>query len=419
MGEVLTLESLINQMGLSLLKGEDVNKVQILKQHRRAISYNETKGYYYTTTNDGVRKQGKTKEKLFDVLVEHYSNTSTFKKVFDEAVEAHKKLVSERTYEDYFDTYNYYVDESFSKMNIKDMTPYFVSEYIAKKCDEKHPREKHLKRFIGVLNIVFSYAINQRIVLYNPTPTSLTPFRSLLTYDVKRAEDKAYSVAEANAITDEVIKLIKSTKDYDKTIKAFTLLFALNSGVRIGEIPPLKWEDIGRKHIHIHSQQVSRNVNGHIEYYIINSTKDEKRHSQGGRWIKNTQNLKVIFSSIKNMQKRFKIDSEYVFALRDGSCCTVRQIDNAHRTICKKLGLKLTNIHAIRMYFNSYVLAKNKECTNSDNAAYLGHSLRVNLDCYSFEERDYVDKLGDTIDEIVPPIANLTPTILLDIEKAS
>ena len=406
----ISSESLINQLGLDITKGEDVTKAQTLKQHRRAISYNVSGDYYYTTTNDGVRKQGKTKEKLADVLFDYYNNITTFKKIFEEAIEDHRKQVSERTYEDYFDTYNYYVDNELAKKNIKDITPKYIEDYIFKKCAEKHPKEKHLKRFIGLLNIIFTHAIRENEVIFNPTPRTLAPFRPTLTYDVKMAADKAYSPKEAALITDALVTVINGSKSYDKTIKAMTILFALNSGVRVGEIPSLKWEDIQGNHIHIHSQQVSRNVNGHIEYYFLNSTKDEKRYAQGGRWIDKTQNISLLLEYIKKMQAEAQLNTEYVFALSNGEWCTVRQIDNAHRTICKKLGLKLTNIHAIRMYFNSYVMVENSV---ADKAKYMGHSPRVNLDCYSFEDRDYVEKLGQTIDKTIPTLPDLAPTVLI------
>lgn len=60
---------------------------------------------------------------------------------------------------------------------------------------------------------------------------------------------------------------------------------------------------------------------------------------------------------------------------------------------CKRLGLKRTNNHAIRMYFNSYVLIP-KGFNVSERAQYLGHSEEVNLKHYTFvdEKETLLDK---------------------------
>ncbi|MBR1860302.1 MAG: hypothetical protein IJ796_00350, partial [Lachnospiraceae bacterium] len=66
--------------------------------------------------------------------------------------------------------------------------------------------------------------------------------------------------------------------------------------------------------------------------------------------------------------------------------------------ICKSLGYSITNNHAIRMYFNSYVLIpKGIDVTN--RARLLGHSVEVNLKNYSFADYDYCEIAQRALDD--------------------
>ena len=85
------------------------------------------------------------------------------------------------------------------------------------------------------------------------------------------------------------------------------------------------------------------------------------------------------------------IDSEYVFTNLDGSWIRSDQYTNFLFRLSKSLGYALTNNHAIRMYFNSYVLIP-AGVEAPERAKILGHSVEVNLRNYTFANRDYCNK---------------------------
>ena len=62
----------------------------------------------------------------------------------------------------------------------------------------------------------------------------------------------------------------------------------------------------------------------------------------------------------------------------------------------RHFGLGITNNHAIRMYFNSYVLIP-AGIMVTDRAKILGHSPEVNLHNYSFEDRKYCENAANKI----------------------
>ena len=104
-----------------------------------------------------------------------------------------------------------------------------------------------------------------------------------------------------------------------------------------------------------------------------------------------TEKIRALLKELRDAQERAGINSEWVFANPDGSWVLA---DTCYEKflyrICKSLGYSITNNHAIRMYFNSYVLiAKGIDVTN--RAKLLGHSVEVNLKNYSFADYDYCE----------------------------
>ena len=61
---------------------------------------------------------------------------------------------------------------------------------------------------------------------------------------------------------------------------------APETGVRVAEIPPLRWSDITDKGIHIHRQQRMTRIKGKGRTFEeLLYTKNERRHPKGGRFF--------------------------------------------------------------------------------------------------------------------------------------
>ena len=105
-------------------------------------------------------------------------------------------------------------------------------------------------------------------------------------------------------------------------VNDYAILFSIETGVREGEIPSLKWTDIYYDRIHIHSQQNDEMRDGKKVYYYNPTTKNEKGISQNGRYIPLSQNIKEILSELKEKQSKLGINSEWVFSRENGEWTT-------------------------------------------------------------------------------------------------
>ena len=76
---------------------------------------------------------------------------------------------------------------------------------------------------------------------------------------VKDADSKIFTEYEITRIKRH-IRQEMSRRDYD--VIGYAMLFSVETGVRVAEIPPLRWSDITSKGIHIHRQQRMTRVKG-------------------------------------------------------------------------------------------------------------------------------------------------------------
>lgn len=134
----------------------------------------------------------------------------------------------------------------------------------------------------------------------------------LKSCDTKRAkpEEKILSPDEIELLKSEVRHRMTLKKYGNYYINGYAMLFAIETGVRVGELCAIRWEDIKEHSIHIHSQQLSRKVSGGKEYYLVTYTKNEKGVSEDGREFPLTRNIKNLLNEIRDKQESYGIISE-------------------------------------------------------------------------------------------------------------
>ena len=250
----------------------------------------------------------------------------------------------------------------------------------------------------GTLNLAFRYASDpdHRIIAVNIVPSDNGPYKKNLTMSDDRPEEKAFQPHEIEMIREYLWSRVEKEK-YD--VNGYAILFSSHTGVRQGEIPSLKWEDISEKLIHIHSQQNDRETANGKEYYYNPTTKNEKGESKNGRYIPLTQEVKHILNELKKKQEALGIHSEWVFAKEDGNwTTTVAYYESLYKICIDKLGLGLSNNHAFRIALNSYVLIP-MGLDAPERARILGHSVQTNLEHYTFSrDKEFLSEIGDLWD---------------------
>lgn len=170
--------------------------------------------------------------------------------------------------------------------------------------------------------------------------------------------------------------------------------FAILTGVRISEIVAIKWADIYTDAIHIHRMQCEREgQKGTNRYFMVEWTKNEIHtpinQRKGRLFPRYCSELDSLIDDIHNLQIRFNVSSEYLFAKQDGSNVDIKDYKEALRKICKSLGFSIKNNHAFRKALNMRLI-NDYNIDVAKRAKMLGHSVKTNLTNYTTTDEDWI-----------------------------
>ena len=376
----------------------------------RAISFHEAtpgnpKEYFVTKMPDGRKIKAKTYDGLIEKLFVYYTagpkEDCSLKTIFKAALK--EKEVSENPSQlsviRYRDEFDRFFSKEMARKDIREITEIDLKMYTQEWVNREHPKKSVFFAYKGILNQIFTYAFKHRIISENPVE-QIKNQQYLKSCDTRKpkAEEKILSPEEIETLKDEVRHRMTCKKWGRYYINGFALLFAIETGVRAGELCALKWEDIRERSIHIHAQQLHTLNAGTRVYYYSDTTKNEKGISQDGREFPLTRKIAELLKEIKDLQDELGIRSEFIFCNEDGEWIKTDAYHTFLRRICQSKGFKVTNNHALRMSLNSNVLLP-MGISAADRAAMLGHSVQTNLLFYSFEQKNYLDYVGKMLDE--------------------
>lgn len=376
----------------------------VQEHHKGAIYFVEAKNLWRTYINvDGKRKEKNKKERkdLIDYLYQFYkeqetAQTSTLKEVFErnEDYRLNVKNLSTDTIERDWVVWRRFFTTDFYNRNIADITDDEISEYFNRRTKELYLKERAVKDTYQLLGRIFKYAIqNEKIIKDNPVArVDYTLYYSNGDTTVKPDDEKIFTPQEISEIKHHIREKMNGYEPF-----LYAMLFSIETGVRVGELPTLRWSDITPKGIHIHTQQRMKRIKGVGRFFEeLPYTKNEKKHPKGGRYFPLTDEIKSILAELKVIQESCGIKSEFIFCNRDGSWLNKESYSQRLRRLCKKLGFTVTNNHAFRMSLNSNVFIP-AGIPVTQRAYLLGHSVAVNEQHYS---RFHTDSLPDICDTL-------------------
>ncbi len=306
------------------LKKQLVSAVHVTKDGQpRKIEYKDSKGLYMTILPDKKKIYGKTEEILIDKLFDYYGlaiSDVSIAGVFELAL-AEKQTtqnVNPETIKRDRQTFNRFIISDFGARDIREISKVELRAYTQEMVQRIHPIETAFKAYKGILNLIFAYAMEYGIIKENPVPfVKNAVYLKGCERTKAKAENKILSKEEIDLVTKTVRSRMTQNRYHGYFILGYAILLSVETGMRVGELCALKWDDVQADAIHIHAQQLMYKENGR-NYYYVDWTKDEKGFSQGGRRFPITIEIKNLLSEIKSVQDSLGIESEYVFCNREG-----------------------------------------------------------------------------------------------------
>ncbi len=247
-----------------------------------------------------------------------------------------------------------------------------IQELYQSYADELAPAS--IYKIHRLLKLVFKKAVLTRRIKYNPMEAVEPP-------KIKQEEIEIFTFPE-------ILRLFRVLRHWERYEIFFHLL--LVSGMRIGELLSLRFEDIdfNNREIHVFRTKVGRTGNRY----------NETKTKAGNRYIP------ILLDKTLQRLQELRQDGNVtrltglLFQTKAGNSLNYNNIRRDWLIICKRAGIKVKHIHAFRHTFATVLLAKGVPILEVSRI--LGHSNpTVTLNMYGHAIPGYNQKLIETFSE--------------------
>lgn len=326
------------------------------------------------------------RESVEEAIIEYYGSLKenqpkTFndvywmwRKVQDELVESPNTPV--RYDSDYK---RYFRDSEFTYKLIEDIREDDVKLFLHRQIKDLSLCKKSAKTLFGYINRVFRCAKMNELIFKSPVEyLRAKDFYKYCTPSKRSQTKQVFSNMDMSRLNKIILQ------DFDKHplyIPTYAVALATFTGMRVGELAALRWEDISEETIII---RCSEKYNRKTKEYYIDSTKNDKI-----RTFPITLEIKNILDRVKKSEMQCGYFCEWVFANEKGRI-HAPMISSCLKNKCRQAGISEKGIHAIRKTVNSKMRCHGVSATIA--ASLLGHTEEVNEQYYTFDVSDLREK---------------------------
>lgn len=331
----------------TIRKNVEMNeRKKYLEMHNSKI-WESTDGKWYTFVPDQEKQKGrrlvkrKTKSEIEKYIVDFYKGhkePQTIEKTFDEWIK--RKLdfgeISKQTADRYEIDFNKYFSEHKNK-NICYVTSDFLDEFVLNNIKRYNMKQKAWSNLRTIIRGMFLYAKKKSYCQLNIAEyfQELSLSKKIFNHDKKPEQNIIYTESE-------IEKMLKNIKE-SRNINDIAIMFAIYTGMRVGEIVSLKWEDIGENYIHVRRTQIRyKGEDGKAVYEVRDFPKTES----GIRDVVIVPELKLLIRRMRGINPF----TEYVFD-KNGKCVPEHSVSTRLYYLCDKLGFPAKGMHSLRRYY--------------------------------------------------------------------
>lgn len=369
---------------------EEMTRKEILAKHTAKISqHSDGKWRTYVITAEGKKRQlvRTTLDKLKEDIVRNYNevhglagSSPSFQTCYYRWRELHDLKTSDNTQSKYDTDYKrYFEGEAFIQRPIADITGEDVEKFVFKKIIELSLCRGAAKSLLNYIKGTFRSAKNNRIIKEDVTKDIPRSIFYCKCVEVKRNPD-------AVLVPDHDWKLLydRLQSDFQNTptfMPPYAIMLAAFTGMRVGELAALQWEDIridpvsGRSYLSISR---SEKYNTKTKTYSIGDIKNQKV-----RAYPVTPQIYDLLIKIKNVQLENNMLNEWIFSDGQKGNLHKRKISDCLKNRCNQLGITPKGIHAFRRQINSDMRCDGVSTVITSSL--IGNTEAVNEKHYTFD----------------------------------
>lgn len=359
---------------------------EILKKHPYKIwKGKDGKWRTYISDENGKRimKKRSTRDGIENVVIEYYENTEHKRKTdysFRAFWDKYKKKqisygISNNTVTKYNSDYKrFFHGTEFEEKDIRFMNEEEISAFMVQRIKRLNLKERAGKALFGYINGVFKHARVCREIKENPCEYVEHKY-FFKFYDKSKKSVEQRTVCQTDF--DHLLMQIHiSQKEKPNYIPNYAVELSAYTGMRIGEIIALKWEDV-REDIGVICIRRSEKFDRITREYFIDDTKTDKE-----RQFPISEKIQLLFHKIKKIEIQYGFLGEYVFQNENGKLHS-SSVAHCIRYRCIQAGIQEKSIHALRRTLNSKLRCAGVSSVVASSM--LGHTEEVNEGNYTYD----------------------------------
>ena len=374
-------------------------KEKILQKHPYSI-YQGKDGRWCTYLPDDSKAYGRRLivkthlDELETLLCKHYEsieaglfkNVCTLEDLYPAWIEYKSVHVCETTViRIKKDWRKYYENAEIVKKPIRSITKLEIDTWVHKMIREHAMNAHKYGNFSVILRQMLEFAVDSEIIEKNLFLDVRINRRRVLVPEVKKPDHtQVFTKSEENMLIERAWKAFNKQENYMQWYAPLAVIFLFYTGLRLGEISALRFEDITGK-----SMLVNRLVR-----FPTGEIVDHTKGSYGSRTVPLIPNAAYIIDLIRTHRQERGLDAEgYIFCPNDKPVSTYNAIERALKKYCQDLGIEERSPHKERKTFTSALLSNGVSINTTRQLA--GHvDERTTLNNYCYDRSDEDEKLA-------------------------
>ncbi|NUN87570.1 tyrosine-type recombinase/integrase [Coprococcus comes] len=260
--------------------------------------------------------------------------------------------------------------------DIRTIDEEYLELYFNKILEENSVLYQTLKELLGYFRGTFDKSIRDGIIENNPCSKIDYPLLKSKCRQpiIKTAEERTFSQIEKNRLMNSLKEKLKKHPD---DVRPYAIELALYTGMRVGELSGLMWEDIDETRQCIIIQH-SEKYNALKKTFFVSTPKSGKT-----RVFPLTAEIAALLKNVREVESKYGYLTEFVFSGPNGR---IHKTNISSYMIARTSGDGFTNqksIHTARRTLNSELIASG--APRAMCCALIGNTELVNETFYTYD----------------------------------
>ena len=373
----------------------DMSKNEILEIHKKKFKYWQGKNGNWNSyfPKDNVKPpygrlvSKTTQGKLDTAIIDYYLNEDktiivpNFHQIYLAWREVKNLELTDNSILRYDSDYKRFFDGSdFENLPINEITENTIRKFMLETIKEKKLCREACKKMFSYIRNTIRYARIEKIITDNPVEfLELKQFSRHCIEKEKTAEEQFFNDNELLKIQKGLTELYGDRPDF---MPRYGVEMSLLTGMRVGEIAALKWEDVHEDYILIHTSIKHNRLKNEFH---VGDTKTKK-----SRQFPMCDEIKDLLKRIHRVQEEYNCVSEFIFTNGNVSYINGQRISDCMKRLTNHLNIHGGGITALRKTINSNLRKNGVPVTIT--ASILGHTPEVNEKYYTYDTSNLAEK---------------------------